>query len=79
MTGRTTPAQAWEGFVGSQTPQEFHELNVQQGIIDIDEMCTRYVAEVPSMFQMSTDERRALPDDLADLLAKYIRQALANA
>lgn len=77
MDTRLTPAQAWEGYVGPQSPQEFVQIAVERdGIDDIDEICRRYASDLPNMFEGFAS--RLTTDEIAGLLAEYIRQSMEN-
>lgn len=73
MTDRMTPAQAWEGYVGSQTPQEFMEVSAQKGLAD-DWAVHEYVKDLPAMFGQSYTDDELI--EIAGLLLAYIRQTL---
>lgn len=66
--------EAWESYVGSQSVQEFVRYFLDEGITDIDEMARRYVADIPSIWPEIRQEE--LPEDLAELLAGYIRRQI---
>lgn len=72
MQTRLTPAQAWEGFVGSQTPQEFMELSRQKGESNIEWAVADYVKDIPAMFGQPYTEDELL--DIAAALATFIRE-----
>ena len=70
---RLTPGQAWDGWVGDQSPQEFvREFTGRAaGVVDPDEMATDYAATVNDTFDVSlTAEDLA---NLAEALAAAIR------
>lgn len=75
-----SPAEAWEGFVGSQTPQEFWELSHEQGAATYAEAAQKYARDLPRLFRDWTDREAAgdYPDldRLADLLARYLQDNL---
>lgn len=77
-----TPAEAWEGFVGSQTPQEFWELSHEQGARTYYEAAERYARDLPAIFREEWAEMEAgdYPDldRVADLLARYLEQNLGS-
>lgn len=66
--------QAWEGFVGSQTPEEFMRISRQQGHATVEAAVAAYIAEIPTLFDMTEDERNAIPANLADLLTACIQE-----
>lgn len=75
-----TPAEAWEGFVGNQTPEEFWRLSYEQGARTYHEAAERYVRELPQMCReewatWGPDEFPDL-DRLAELLAQYLKDNL---
>lgn len=45
-----TPAEAWEGFVGSQTVKEFLEVSHAKGFTTIDAAVAAYIKDIPVMF-----------------------------
>jgi len=68
--------EAWESYVGNQSVEEFVRYSLDEGITDIDEMARRYVDAIPTMWpEISREE---LPEDLAELLAGYIRRHLPS-
>lgn len=73
-----TPAEAWEGFVGSQTPQEFWELSHEQGARTYYEAAAKYVRDLPNLFreEWATWGPGDFPDldKLAFLLADYMEE-----
>lgn len=96
-----TAGQAWEGFVGSQTPAEFIQISREQGHTTTEAAVVAYVQDVLNGHisqdvtykpeSAATDEDRQeierhgvnsgivlVPDNLADLLADYIRQNLGE-
>lgn len=77
-----TPAEAWEGFVGSQTPQEFWELSHEQGATTYYEAATRYARDLPNIFREEWAEMEAgdYPDlnRVASLLADYMEEQEAG-
>lgn len=73
MTERLTPAEAWDGFVGSQTPQEFMEISWSKGLLTIDAACEVYAADVPAIF--GADAR--VPENLAELMTEYVRRCVS--
>lgn len=75
-----TPAEAWEGFVGNQSPDEFWQISQEQGAQTYDEAAERYVRELPHMFrdEWATWQAGEFPDlsRLARLLARYLEENL---
>jgi hypothetical protein len=64
-----TPSAAWEGFVGSQTPQEFMDISRQRGYETVVAAVAAYVAEATDIFGDLTDQER---ETAAELLTQYI-------
>jgi hypothetical protein len=71
-----TPAQAWDGFVGSQTPQEFVEVSRQKGLLTVDDAVYAYVMDIPTMFQQEYTTPELL--GVNRLLCAYIREQGIN-
>lgn len=71
--------QAWDGFVGSQTPEEFMRISREEGLNTVEAAVAAYIADIPNLFSMTDEERQAIPADLADLLAACIRDRLPDA
>lgn len=67
---RMTPPEAWEGFVGNQTPEEFMEVSRQKGFPNVTEASIAYVNDSPDMFGNVDQVERF---DIALLLCAYIR------
>ena len=42
-------AEIWQGFVGSQTPQEFMEASYQQGYATAEAAVAAYVRDIPNI------------------------------
>jgi hypothetical protein len=74
MTDHMTPAQAWERFVGNQSPAEFMEISRANGYATAAEAVTAYVVELPRMFP---DDGITLEDAVtaAPLLLQYLIDA----
>mgnify|MGYP001563404662 CR=1 FL=1 len=73
MDERMTPGEAWGGFVGSQTPQEFMEISRQKGFTTVEEACGVYAADVPAIFGADAQ----VPENLAELLTEYVRRCVS--
>lgn len=77
-----TPAEAWEGFVGSQTPQEFWRLSYEQGARTYYEAAEKYVRDLPNTCreEWATWGPGDFPDldKLASLLADYMEEQEAG-
>lgn len=69
-----TPAEVWEGFVGSQTPAEFMEESNKKGLLTVSAAVEAYVKEIPQMFGQTYTEDQLL--DIAAGLTDYIRDSL---
>jgi hypothetical protein len=68
---RMTPAQAWEGFVGSQTVADFMAYSRRNGRTTPAEAVTAYVADLSRMFpaeNITADDQATI----APLLIAYI-------
>lgn len=70
LTQHMTPAEAWEGFVGSQTPSEFMEISHQKGLITVEAAVNAYVQDFPAMFNLNPSERER--SEIVVLLTEYI-------
>lgn len=64
-------ADAWDSWVGSQTPAEFMQISKDQGHATVEAAVADYVAAVPSIWPESKDQ---IPENLADLLQKFIEE-----
>ena len=69
---KMTAQEAWDAYVGSQTPEEFVELSREKGYTDVHEMCWDYVLELPQMFREEYTEGQLA--EIAELLEKYIEE-----
>lgn len=68
-----TPYEAWEGYVGDQTPQEFMEISASKGFSTIEQAVADYVADLPDI-QPDVEFEEGDLEQIAVLLAQYIRQ-----
>jgi len=76
-----TPAEAWEGFVGSQTPEEFWRISHEQGARTYYEAAERYARDLPNIVDdWLGREPGDYPDldKLASLLADYMEEQEAG-
>lgn len=64
-------AQAWEGYVGNQSPEEFMGISRQTGHGTIEDAVDSYVSEME-------EDRDDLPGDLRELLQGYIERQTAG-
>lgn len=72
-----TPAEAWEGFVGNQTPAECWQVSYEQGARTYYEAAERYVRDLPNIVDdWLGREPGDYPDldKLAFLLADYMEE-----
>jgi hypothetical protein len=73
-----TPAEAWEAYVGSQTPAEFWRISQEQGATTYYEAAERYARDLPQIFredwaEMEPGDHPDL-DRIAFLLAEYLEE-----
>lgn len=66
-------AEIWQGFVGSQTPDEFMEISRQRGYVTAEEAVATYVRELPDMFPYDeiTDQLPEIERGLLRYLAEH--------
>lgn len=72
-----TPAEAWEGFVGSQSVADFLTVSAQKGHRSIGSAVESYTAALPRV--LDWDARTTATTDLAEIgtsLERYIRKNL---
>ena len=74
---RISPQEAWDLYVGSQTPEEFVELSREKGIQDVEMMCLDYVQELPQMFREEYAEGQLA--EISRLLVEYIEKEVKAA
>ena len=71
-----TPAEAWEGFVGDQSPVDFFSYSTGQGAKTYEEAAERYAQDMPTI----AEEWRRLTGEhksrIAALLERYLEQSL---
>lgn len=79
---------AWEGFVGSHTPEEFMEISRDQGCVTAEDAVNDYVKSLPDLMgpdapkpgePLFDNESGWKADDLPDLLLGYIQRKLPDA
>lgn len=69
-----SPGQAWDAYVGSQSPAEFWRISQEQGHATLEDACRAYAQDLPNMMSDWT-EQYPVPDldSVAELLAKHLR------
>lgn len=76
----TTPDQAWDGLVGSQTPAQFMQSSREMGLTTVEDACAAYAQTIPAMFDgWSAENPEVDLNEIAGLLARYIRTSEPNA
>lgn len=66
---RAEVAEAWEGWVGSQTPAEFLRISAEMGHDTVERAVAAYIADLPNIFP---EEAERIPSNLADILTAFI-------
>lgn len=72
-----SPAEAWQGFVGAQTPQEFWDTSREQGAQNVEWAVINYVNDMPNLssdWRNLTDSQQGV---IMFLLTGYLRESLA--
>lgn len=75
----TTPSQAWEGWVGNQSSDEFWTISRQEGHVTIEAAAAAYAKDLPEIFSGDELLSGATPEQLqkiADLLAEDMHRNL---
>lgn len=77
VIANTTPAEAWEAWIGEQSTAEFVTAGISAGLRNIRHMASQYARELPEMWPDELGD--ASPEQLeqiAELLVQYIDEQL---
>lgn len=75
-----TASEAWDNYVGEQTPAEFLSESRAKGLTTIEDAVAAYVEEYPrTTGDWTTWEDAGIdPEELADLLTEYLTARLGE-
>lgn len=72
-----THYQAWEGYVGSQTPVEFMRYSREDGHLTVEAATVAYANDLPNLFpdecgDLTAEEKAAIADRLAEFIESQV-------
>lgn len=74
-----TAWEAWEGYIGSQSAEEFWQISQEQGTTTYAEAAEKYARDLPNMFRSEWIEMKAGKYPDLDRLAALFEECLEEA
>ena len=71
-------SEAWEGYVGDQTPAEFWRIAQEKGAVTYEEACQTYAEDLPQMMSDWVQSEQPPLSEIAGLLERYLEQTLGD-